>query len=135
MKWFNIESAPKDGSKILVRNSENGNRLSIIKWHKKNNCWASDENLQSMQADFWTPIEIEEETEFSEQFPSLAREIIGGNIDDTNEYWRKQVARHCIDKSIVKEVVTAYLDNWNCKRSKKIRLLRAGILNELGLEQ
>lgn len=39
-----------------------------------------------------------------------------------------------LDKERVREVVTAYLCNYICRKDDKIRKLRDGILHELGIE-
>jgi len=52
--------------------------------------------------------------------------------------WEKEkeekIHKNCLDKRQVREVVTAYLCKWNCKRSDKIKKMRDGILKELDLE-
>jgi len=42
---------------------------------------------------------------FKKQFPSLAREIIGGSLKDTNEEWRLQVSNSCKDNKIISQAI------------------------------
>ena len=72
---------------------------------------------------------------FEEQFPSL--KDIKGKMPTCNcsqVYCKCEVKQHCLDKAKVKEVITAYLCKYTCKKSRKIRLLREGILEELELK-
>jgi cob(I)alamin adenosyltransferase len=45
-----------------------------------------------------------------------------------------QMNEEKLDKKKVKEVITAYLCNYVCRKDDKIRKLRDGILHELGLD-
>ena len=46
----------------------------------------------------------------------------------------KQMNEEKLDKAKVKEVITAYLCNYVCRKDEKICKLRDGILHELGLD-
>ncbi len=73
---------------------------------------------------------------FEEDFPSLkwSWEFIDGGQHKISAVRTEDIQKHCLDKAKVKEVITAYLCKYICKKDKKIRNYRDGILKELGLE-
>lgn len=78
---------------------------------------------------------------FEEEFPSITNQgwkilnqvVSYSKILDKDD--KIMIQKHCLDKQKVKEVITAYLCNYLCKKDEKIKNLRKGILGELGLKK
>jgi len=68
---------------------------------------------------------------FEEEFPSFEKYVFVQNGE--YEDWCNIIKENCVDKQRAKEVITAYLCNYMCKKNNKIRTARDGILSELGL--
>jgi len=66
LKWLPIESAPKDGTWIIVNDGNNENISKLAAFHNEENIW-SDTVGAFFNPTHWLPIpEFEEENEFCE---------------------------------------------------------------------